>query len=86
MFLRNVVLGGWLKQQSTFQKIPQIIVKGFIKAGITKVLDGIGGSSTDESDGDSTSSSDETPDIDECDSATGKSIVAGADSSVIVID
>ena len=32
------------------------------------------------------SRSDETPDTDECDSATGQSIVASADSSIIVID
>ena len=68
----------WLVEAAEYiSNNPQIIVKGFIKAGITTEIDGIRESSTDESDGDLRNSSDESLDTDDCDFEC----VASADDS-----
>ena len=68
----------WLVEAAEYiSKNHQIIVKGFIKAGITTALDGIRESSTDESDGDLRNSFDESLNTDDCDFE----YVASADDS-----
>ena len=77
----------WLVEAADYiSENPQMIVNGFIKAGITKALDRIEESNTDidMSDSDSTSGSDAISDTDEHDSATESPTVV--DNSAIVID